>query len=856
MRSFSAFRRLLGIWFLGFGICGVAAAATPEDFRLNSSTHRPIDVSALDLSTTTVTFGNDQIPKAKVAGLVSDLDAKAADNTVLHLSGAETVSGAKVFTGANTFVPLQSFNSIASSSVTAAPLSDPAAPTVTPIGAHGVSTWSYKIVAKLSDGSPSAASAAGSTAIGDDVLDATNKNSLTWPAVTGAATYDVYRTAVGVSPSTTGKIANVTTTSYVDAGAAGDSSVAPSSNATGQVTGRILDRGGLVFDVKAAPYFAKGDGIADDTAAFAAAYADALASSGARKVFIPGGSYRVNNLHVSGWGVDIEGAGKDATTIFCDYNSATVLQLGTAGGVQFRGKVQNLRVSRAAGTVPSNSIGISAIAISYITIQDVVVDRQGVGIKTSEGWSSFDVGLILNRVQVYNSYVHLWVKDIAEVFVTDSNFGVNGSENIAPLVLVQFEGITNDVRISKTQFIPRVSNSQAAAFKWINTSADNGGMYRFYDINLENMLVGFQSDDTVARINDLNVSGSRLTPNGKLFDFDLTHTHLLNPSFVNNSSMKSDTPSTLANARMGRFCFNQINGSLTFNGGSWTVSGNTFTTDTSYTGTFDALVLTNNNLVFDGTVPIALTVTGTGHITKFGNTADNGAQPTAALPGALTVTDANGGQVLVARSGNDNYSEFSLQSGTTNQVQAEILSVAGSINHVQIGSRSAHPVALMAGDSEKVTLWPSGGFSIGTPLDPGAGSLAVSGNLAVSGSINGGVIKPLTSAGTASFSLDGSTGATLTVANNGFAQPFGNADNFAGWVFITNLSSKTVAIFLVGGSPFTTLVSQTGTDFANGGAVAGHTDFYINGSGVPEINNKTGGSVSYRIMSFRMNTSH
>src|SRR5205085_12309422 len=65
--------------------------------------------------------------------------------------------------------------------------------------------------------------------------DATNKNSLTWSAVTGASSYDVYRTTVGLVPSTTGKIANVTSPAYIDAGAAGDSAAAPTGNNTGSI---------------------------------------------------------------------------------------------------------------------------------------------------------------------------------------------------------------------------------------------------------------------------------------------------------------------------------------------------------------------------------------------------------------------------------------------------------------------------------------------------------------------------------------------------------------------------------------------------------------------------------------------
>lgn len=163
------------------------------------------------------------------------LNLKANDADVLHLTGDETVAGEK------TFVDLQHFNSIAASSVVAAQLANPGAPTVTAIGNNEGATWSYKIVAKLSDGTASAAGPVGSTSSGDETLDATNRNSLTWAAVPGAHSYDVYRTVAGASPATLGKIANVTAPAYVDTGAAGDGSTAPATNATGSVTAEHIN---------------------------------------------------------------------------------------------------------------------------------------------------------------------------------------------------------------------------------------------------------------------------------------------------------------------------------------------------------------------------------------------------------------------------------------------------------------------------------------------------------------------------------------------------------------------------------------------------------------------------------------
>lgn len=111
-------------------------------------------------------------------------------------------------------------------------LSTPAAPTVTPQGTTGASTWVYKIEA-LNRDQTSIASAVGTTTTGNATLSSTNFNRVTWTAVTGATAYRIYRTTVATSPTTTGIIAVVGTVVQLDdTGLVGDLSVAPTA-ATG-----------------------------------------------------------------------------------------------------------------------------------------------------------------------------------------------------------------------------------------------------------------------------------------------------------------------------------------------------------------------------------------------------------------------------------------------------------------------------------------------------------------------------------------------------------------------------------------------------------------------------------------------
>ena len=122
-------------------------------------------------------------------------------------------------------------------SISPSQLTTPVGVVATPQGTAGSTTISYKIVARANTGT-TAASSAGTTTTANATLSASNNVLVTWDPVPGAVSYDVYRTAAGGTPSTTGLVANVLvgTTSYTDTGAAGDSTTAPTVNTTGAIT--------------------------------------------------------------------------------------------------------------------------------------------------------------------------------------------------------------------------------------------------------------------------------------------------------------------------------------------------------------------------------------------------------------------------------------------------------------------------------------------------------------------------------------------------------------------------------------------------------------------------------------------
>jgi hypothetical protein len=93
------------------------------------------------------------------------------------------------------------------------------APGVGVDGIPGTSHYSYVVVARaIGGGQIGAASPPGSTAVGNNILSRHNFNAVVWPLVSGAVSYDLYRTVGWI----TGKVATTPNIWFNDTGFVGD----------------------------------------------------------------------------------------------------------------------------------------------------------------------------------------------------------------------------------------------------------------------------------------------------------------------------------------------------------------------------------------------------------------------------------------------------------------------------------------------------------------------------------------------------------------------------------------------------------------------------------------------------------
>src|SRR4051812_17641004 len=122
---------------------------------------------------------------------------RALWNNLLSVSGVVITKSSEVSTLPALNAPIPD-RTLVWRSLATAPLSTPSAPAVSVQGAAGGTSYGYKVVARTGGGT-TPASTQGSTAIGNATLTGVNFNRLTWAAVTGAVTYDIYRTVGGVT---------------------------------------------------------------------------------------------------------------------------------------------------------------------------------------------------------------------------------------------------------------------------------------------------------------------------------------------------------------------------------------------------------------------------------------------------------------------------------------------------------------------------------------------------------------------------------------------------------------------------------------------------------------------------------
>ncbi len=168
---------------------------------------------------------SDILAPSYFAGIINAAGGGQIGNATYNFTGSQAITGS--FSTTSITIPTFNNGNVGQS------------------GVAGTTSYTYKITAVDGNGIETAGSAAGTTAIGNATLSASNFNQILFTCVRGPSSYNLYRTASGGTPSSTGKIATGLQCSNIpfggtsiivqDKALAGDSTTPPTTNNTGGI---------------------------------------------------------------------------------------------------------------------------------------------------------------------------------------------------------------------------------------------------------------------------------------------------------------------------------------------------------------------------------------------------------------------------------------------------------------------------------------------------------------------------------------------------------------------------------------------------------------------------------------------
>ena len=388
-----------------------------------------------------------------------------------------------------------------------------------------------------------------------------------------------------------------------------------SGDGTAQLVRTVQNK--LQESVSVKDFGAIGNGTTDDTAPIQAAI-----NSGAKRIYLPAGTYRTTaRLDVISRDLVIYGDGVSGTIILPDLSVAVGLQIGgdTISDTSYFVTLQDFTVSRAAGTPPTNSVGINWWNYNYGTEINVRSTRHYYCRKLTSAIFP-TTGFITIGYKAFTTYAdnstraYTLIEHTAEAHFDMIEMGLNGGEAYSPLYCVEISGEANDVIVANSNLIPRGPSSSSITamvgfIDYVNTS----GVFNFINCNTENSLNGFVSNAGTVLVNELAVLGGRYAVSGDAVVFNAA-TEIKASQFT---AMKTATAFKLTKP-----VWTTVNGCL-FNsvvlvggaGSSLTFNDNTVLGATTISGAWDQLILVSNQFNF------APTFTATGIYTRIDNLA-------------------------------------------------------------------------------------------------------------------------------------------------------------------------------------------------------------------------------------------
>jgi hypothetical protein len=272
--------------------------------------------------------------------------------------------------------------------------------------------------------------------------------------------------------------------------------------ATGSTTARSLaNRFADVVNVK--DFGAVGDGVADDTAAIQAAV------NTGKTVYLPSGTYRTTStINITGTGTGIYGDGPKATKILADISVTPVVRVNIGTHI----KISDIWVSRAAGVVDPNSVGIQWDNWNYGYEDSVTSDRHGYCWNYNGPSASVAIGHRVTKLHAYSAVTaYFRVNGIAGLYMSQCEGGRNGGDDFCPTYCMVIRDQANGCVWTDCEFIPRHPSANTTTTTIYFEDYNNVGVFEFKGCNTENVKHIFGSNAANQTITELRLIGGRWT---------------------------------------------------------------------------------------------------------------------------------------------------------------------------------------------------------------------------------------------------------------------------------------------------------------------------------------------------------
>ena len=314
--------------------------------------------------------------------------------------------------------------------------------------------------------------------------------------------------------------------------------------------------------------------------------------------------------------ISLQGSGMGASIITADLSVCPAIQIGTGNrGVPTYNGITNLTVTRAAGTIPTNCIGVLWLFYNMGYTQNVEYSRHYVGEKATHTGGSITIGLLSDGCRMWgNTYANIWCEHVAGVKYSRLYMGSaveTQAGQTAPTYGAVISADANDIKFNECDWLSPVT-APATAMQWgvLFTAMPPGtGMFIFNDCNWENIAQGIvKSDATCTNLRWLEFNAGRCgnAVNTYFTRFDPATA----VSQFNMHNMNISNKIEAANVKWSKItgCF--IGGTMTITGGDILVANNIFTAQPVFTGNFTCLNLGPNSYVFDGANALEPTLAG------------------------------------------------------------------------------------------------------------------------------------------------------------------------------------------------------------------------------------------------------